>query len=350
MKNHGLPILMALAALAGCSSGVGEDAPAAPQARRVRAAEVVLGPGAPAITASGLLQAKDQKQLSFKVGGIVGRIRVEEGATVRAGELLAELERTEVSATVTQAREAAVKAERDLRRAAQLHADDVVTQEQLEDAQTAAAVARAALRAAEFNSGYAAIHAPGAGTVLRRLAEERELVSAGTPVLVLADTAQGYVVRAALSDREIVRVRLGDPVDVRLDAWPERPLAGSVAEIARAADPRTGTFDIEVRVDAAGLDLASGMVAKLRLEPRAAQPGLAHVPIAAIVEGDRRQASVFVLDDAAGQVRERRVQVAFIDGDRVAVASGLEPGERVVTDGAAYLADAAAVTVVGQTL
>ncbi len=350
MNGHGLLIVVSLAALAGCSNGVGEQSPAAPQPKRVRAAEVVLGPATPAITASGLLQAKDQMQLSFKVSGIVGRIHVEEGATVRRGERLAELERTEVSATVAQAREAALKAERDLKRAEQLFADDVVTQEQRDDARTAAAMAQAALRAAEFNSGYAAIRAPAAGTVLRRLAEERELVNAGTPVLVLADTASGYVVRASLSDREIVRVELDDRANVDFDAWPERHLTGTVTEIARAADPGTGTFDIEVRVADGGLNLASGMVAKLRIEPRIAQEQVAYVPIGAIVAGDRRQASVFVLDEDARHARRRRVQVAFIDGERVAVESGLRPGERVVTDGAAYLADTAAVTVVSQQL
>ncbi len=350
MNGHRLLIVVSLAALLACSNGVGEQAPAAPEPKRVRAAEVVLGPATPAITASGLLQAKDQMQLSFKVSGIVGRLHVEEGATVRTGELLAELERTEVSAMVAQARETALKAERDLKRAEQLFADDVVTQEQRDDARTAAAMAQAALRAAEFNSGYAAIRAPAAGTVLRRLAEERELVNAGIPVLVLTDTASGYVVRASLSDREIVRVELGDRVNVDFDAWPERHLTGTVTEIARAADPRTGTFDIEVRVDDGGLNLASGMVAKLRIEPRIAQTQVAYVPIGAIVEGDRRQASVFVLDEDARHARRRRVQVAFIDGDRVAVESGLKPGERVVTDGAAYLADTAAVTVVSQQL
>jgi len=339
--------LMTLASLlfvvAGCSDGAG-DPVTGPPPQRVRTAEVVLGPGVPAIQASGLLQAKDQANLSFKVGGIIRRILVDEGAVVEKGQLLAELERTEIGATVTQARENAAKARRDLQRAENLYRDDVITLEQLEDARTAAAVSQAALSSAEFNSGYAAIRAPAGGTVLRRLAQERELVAGGSPVLVLSNAEQGYVVRVALADRDVVTVHLGDSATVELDAW-DRHLPGIVSEVSRAADPRTGTFDVEVKVDAGSLEVASGMVARVRIRPAKASNQLAYVPIGAIVEGDRRTASVYVPDASGSRVSRRRVDVAFIDGDRVALKRGATPGERVVTDGAAYLTDGASIAV-----
>jgi multidrug efflux system membrane fusion protein len=329
--------------LAACSDGAGDPA-TGPPPQRVRTAEVVLGPGVPTIHASGLLQAKDQANLSFKVAGIIRRILVDEGAEVEKGQLLAELERTEVGATVTQARENAAKAKRDLQRAENLYRDDVITLEQLEDARTAAAVSAAALSSAEFNSGHAAIHAPAGGTVLRRLAQERELVNSGSPVLVLSNAEEGYVVRVALADRDVVTVNLGDPATVELDAW-DRYLPGVVSEVARAADPRTGTFDVEVKVDTGSLEVASGMVAKVRIRPARASNQLAYVPIGAIVEGDGRTASVYVPDASGSRVTRRRVEVAFIDGDRVALRRGATAGERVVTDGAAYLTDGASIAV-----
>lgn len=329
--------------LAACSDGA-SDPVTGPPPQRVRTAEVVLGPGVPAIQASGLLQAKDQAGLSFKVGGIIRRIFVTEGVVVEKGQLLAELERTEVGATVTQARENAAKAKRDLQRAENLYRDDVITLQQLEDARTASAVAEAALASAEFNSGYAAIHAPARGTVLRRLAEERELVGSGTPVLVLSNAEAGYVVRVSLADRDMVGVKLGDSATVELDPW-DRHLPGVVSEVSRAADPRTGTFDVEIKVDAGSLAVASGMVARVRIRPSRAANQLPYVPIGAIVEGHQRTASVYIPDASGTRVSRRRVEVAFIDGERVALRRGASPGERVVTDGAGYLADGASIAV-----
>ncbi len=89
-------------------------------------------------------------------------------------------------------------------------------------------MAEAALNSAEFNSNYAAIVAPRDGTVLRKLAEERELVAAGTPVLVVGAQDQGFIVRTGLADREIVQVRIGDLAQVRLDALPGATLDGKV--------------------------------------------------------------------------------------------------------------------------
>ena len=116
------------------------------------------------------------------------------------------------------------KAKRDAARGERLYEDKVISLEQLQDLRTQAAMAEAALNSAQFNWNYAAIVAPRDGTVLRRLAEERELVAAGTPVLVLGAQDQGFIVRTGLADREIVQVRIGDAAQVRLDALPDATL------------------------------------------------------------------------------------------------------------------------------
>jgi multidrug efflux pump subunit AcrA (membrane-fusion protein) len=68
-----------------------------------------------------------------------------------------------------------------------------------------------------------------------------------------------------------------------------------------------------------------------------------YVPIGAIVEGDGRTARLFVLDK--DKARRRDVEVAFIEGEKVAIASGIEAGEQVITDGAQYLEDGEQVTL-----
>jgi RND family efflux transporter MFP subunit len=335
--------LVALAALsAGCTA---ETAEVVEQSTPVRAQPAGTGPATPSIATNGIVVTKDEMRLSFKVGGVIRRIAVQEGEAVKRGQRLAEIEPTEINAQVEQARQLAEKADRDLARGERLYADQVISLEQLQDLRTQAALQRAQLRSAEFNQGYAAIVAPRDGVVLRKLSEERELVPAGQPVLVIGAKDRGWVVRAALADREVVQLRLGDPAEIRMDAWPGQKLPGTLVEIASAADEKTGMFPVEVRFDSVPVQLASGLVAKLSLYPassRAAQ--LTYVPIGAVVEGDGDRASVFVVGD--GQARRRDVRIAFITEDAVAITEGVAPGETVVTDGALYLEDGERIEVV----
>jgi hypothetical protein len=92
------------------------------------------------------------------------------------------------------------------------------------------------------------------------------------------------------------------------------------------------------------LPLKSGLIAKVSVVPASASSGTrAYVPIGAIVEGNGDRASVYVLE--SDRARRRTVQVAFIANDRVALVSGVEVGERVITDGALYLEDGEQVVV-----
>ncbi|MBM0104360.1 efflux RND transporter periplasmic adaptor subunit [Steroidobacter sp. S1-65] len=341
-----LPPLMlsaSLLAIAGCNSTAKDQQPV--ELARVRTSPAVTGPAAPSIRTNGLLANEDEIRLSFKVGGVIRRLSVSEGDQVRKGQKLAEIEQAEIDAEVEQASQAYEKARRDLERGERLYADKVISLEQLQDLRTQLAVNEAALNSAKFNWSYATIVAPHDGTILRRLAEERELVQAGNPILVLGAKDKGFVVRTGLADREIVQVKLGDEAQIRLDALPGKILTGKVTEVSGAADSGSGMFGIEVSLDPTDLPLKSGLVAKLTITPSTAKSGeRVYVPIGAIVEGDGRTARVFVLDQK--HARRREVQVAFIEGEAVALNEGLQAGEHVVTDGAQYLEDGEEVTLV----
>jgi len=338
-------LVIGVVSLSGCDTTAQEE-PAAPTP--VRTAVAYQGPAAPTIRTNGMLVNKDEIRLSFKVGGVVRRMAVMEGEHVRKGQKLAEIERTEVNAQVEQARQAYQKAVRDAERGERLYTDKVISLEQLQDLRTQSAMAQAALQSAEFNSGYAEIIAPDDGTILRRLAEERELVAAGAPVIVFGAHDRGFVVRAGMADREIVQVKLGDAVQIKLDALPDAVLNGKITEVASGADSASGMFMVEIALDKvdAPFDgpLKSGLVAKVQITPTSASSGeRVYVPIGAIVEGNGRAASVFVLGN--NHAERRAVEVAFIENDAVALTKGLQAGEKVITDGALYLEDGEQVTV-----
>jgi membrane fusion protein, multidrug efflux system len=336
-------LVLAVGVIAACSHAH-DDAGAANPLRPVRVAPVTTGVVGDSVHAVGLLTPKDEARLSFKVGGVVESIRVEEGARVRAGQLLAVLKQAEVAAAVEQSRQAAAKAERDLARAKALYADGVATLEQLQDLGTAASVTAAAQRSAEFNAAYARIVAPADGVVLRKLAEANELVQAGQPVLVVGGAGRGWIVRVGLADRDAVRIRTGETARVTFDAWPERAFAGRISNVASSADPATGTFAIEVQVEPADAGFVQGLVAKVTLSPQNSRTANI-VPLQALVEANGNEATVFVLDPARRSVRRVTIRIGRMSGGAVEVLEGLAPGTEVVVDGAAFLENGEAVRV-----
>ena len=296
--------------------------------------------------AVGMLAPREEVQLAFKVGGIVEAVHVDAGDVVRKGQLLAELKRTEVDAAVAQAAEAVDKARRDLERAQRLRADEVATEEQVENLATAHNVARAGLQTARFNAQFARIEAPADGVVFERMVERGETVQAGQPVVVLGATGSGWVVRTALADRDAVRVEPGAAAEVTFDAHPGRVFPGKVTRIGAAADRLTGTFEIEIEVAPDGARFVRGLVAKVVLplaEAQAVAADATVVPISALVEANGPSAVVYVIDRERNVARRKDVQIGSILGEQVVVTAGLSVGEPVVTDGAAWLTDGRSV-------
>ena len=341
-----LAAIATLTAIVGlvAACGNGTEAPAEKSAAPVRVAVVETQPATESLRAVGVLAPADEVRLAFKTGGLVQAIHVEQGQIVRKGQLLATLDDDEVASTVAQARAVSDKAERDLERGRALLADEVATREQVEDLQTANAVANAQLRTALFNARHARIEAPADGVVLRRLAEPDELVSAGQPVLVVGNTGGGWIVRASLADRDVVQVQTGHAAEVTLDAFPGRRFAATVIEIAAAADPQTGTYEMKLSVDPAGANFVQGLTAKVVVADADAD-SVAVVPVTSLLEADGRVAIVFVV--AEGLARRVSVKTGRLLGERVEVLAGLAPGDRVITEGAAWLDDKDAVRVLG---
>lgn len=337
-----IPVLSLAVAACGAEAR-GEEAQT-PEAVAVRTAPVAEEWVTRPVVATGTLTASDEIELSFKIGGIVARVLVEEGQQVSRGQPLAMLDLSEIDAQVMRARSGLAKAERDLGRARSLYADSVATLEQLQDATTGTEVARADVQTAAFNRRYATITAPASGTVLRKLALGGELVSPGAPVLVLGSSERGQVLRVGLADRDRVRVKPGDAAVVRFDAFPGEEFAGTVREVGAAANPRTGTYEVEVAVTPNGRPLVSGLIGRAELRPTEGRR-MTTVPIEAILEADGEKATVYTLTPDGKRARRVPVTVGFIQGGRVAIAGGLDGVSKVVTDGAAYLDDGIAVEV-----
>jgi membrane fusion protein, multidrug efflux system len=162
---------------------------------------------------------------------------------------------------------------------------------------------------------------------------------------VVGNTGGGWIVRAALSDRDVVRVQPGSAAEVEFDAFPDRHFAAKIIEISAAADPQTGTYEMKLAIDPQGARFVQGLVAKVIIADPDAE-SVVVVPITSLLEADGRVATVFVVA-GSGVAKRVSVQTGRLIGERIEVTAGLALGDRVVTEGAAWLDDNDAVRVLG---
>ena len=289
------------------------------------------------VHASGVLTSTAEQKLSFKTGGIVRRIYFDEGDVVRPGQLLAILDKTEIDAQVTQAEQGLAKAERDLGRVDGLYRDSSATLELLQNATTGRDVAKETARIAAFNRQYSEIRATRGGTIIKKLVNEGEIVGPGMPVFVLFETGQNdWVVKINVSDRDWARLSKGQTADVHFDAYSDTPFKGTISNLSPAADASNGLYPIEVKVTPQGKRFAPGLFAEVDIVSRQGRSYMI-VPIESIIEGDGKSAFVYTVAEDGISVKKTPVQIAFLEGANVVIASGLEPSQRVVTSGAPYL-------------
>ncbi len=296
------------------------------------------------IHTSGMLAPTKEIKLSFKTPGVIEKLYVRDGQFVNKGDLIAKLDLSEIKAQVLQAREGYEKAKRDYVRVEKLYADSVVTLEQLQNVETAMNVARASLEVAEYNENLSVITAPASGKVLRRFAETGELVNAGMPIVLFGTSGAGWLVRVGVTDKDIVKLNLGDRAEVYIDAYPNRKFTAVVSEVGGAANPMNGTFEVELSLDPVAEKLASGFVVKVDIYPSETKLYYT-IPIEAVYEADGTDAVVFVTDKMRETAIKRNVGIAKIFTDKVAVSSGLDDSDHVITSGVEYLISGSSVEV-----
>jgi RND family efflux transporter MFP subunit len=294
------------------------------------------------IHTSGILSTISEVRLSFKVGGIIEQILVDEGDRVKKGKLLAILNQKEISAKMMQAQSGFEKAERSLNRLQKLYADSVVTLEQMQDAETAFNIARANLDIAIFNLEYSKILAPADGKILKRFVEENELIGVGNPVFIFGSSGKQWIVRVGVTDKDIINIQKDDSASIYFDVYPDIRFPALVKEIAEFADKNTGTFELEIEIPHNRYKLISGFVAKVDIYPKR-KYSFYIIPIEALIEAEINEGSVFAFQNQTNKVKKIPIKISHIFGEYVAVSEGLEDVSYVVTDGAAYLADGSSV-------
>jgi RND family efflux transporter MFP subunit len=365
---------IALGTMIGCDDVRGE---APVPARPVKVMEARPAEGPTGIRYAVNIQPREQVSLAFKSGGYVdavmqrkgadGRMRaLQPGDTVRAGALLARVrdadyrERVnQATASIRELEAAQGKAELDRNRARTLFAAQALVKPDLDAAEAAfdanvarIASARAQVELAQISLRDTALIAPASGVVLERKIEVGALVGSGTVGFTLGDVSSVKAV-FGVPDSLVHRIAPGQTLDVTTEAYRGSRFTGRVSAISPSADQQSRVFDVEITIANGDGRLRPGMIGSVEVvaDPTPAasiEAGAPAIPLSAIVRSEKRpdQYGVFVVGDGGTTVRARQVTLGGVQGNLVAVASGLAAGERVVVMGATLLQDGDAVRVI----
>ncbi len=292
-----------------------------------------------AINASGLLSTENEARLSFKINGMIEKVLVKEGDHVQKGQLLATLKSGEIAAQVQQVQLAVEKAQRDYQRADNLYRDSVATLEQLQNAKTGVDVARQNLQQVAFNQQYSRIYAPSDGFIVKKIGNDGEFVSSGTPVLFMnaVSGSSKWILKIGLSDKEWAAVEIRNKATVTLDAFPGKTFHGIVSKKSLSADAASGSFQVEVQVDFDKQQPAVGMFGTASIVPSHSSVGFS-IPYEALLEADGKKGFVFVSDDKK-TVTKVEVAISSISNNTVYIESGLQGHAFIVTSGSPYLSN-----------
>lgn len=297
---------------------------------------------------SGEVRARYESTLGFRVSGKIVSRKVDVGMSVKAGQLLAQLDPKDLvlsesaaQAQVAAARAQAEVAELDYRRVKELLAKGFIskseydrqeTQLKATKAQAEAVVAQAAVQTNQ--TGYSRLLADSDGVITAVLAEAGQVVAAGQPVIQIA--RQGEIeIAVAIPEDRVSSLSVGMPVTVSLWTQAGKSYAGRIRELSSAADPYARTYAVRISVAEPPPEMKLRMTATVSI-PLPGQPDLIHLPAPAMVTQDGK-AGVWVVDAKTSSVQFKPVQFAGVEGNQVLVGSGLNAGEVVVTAGAAYL-------------
>jgi len=328
--------------LAACSAGKAAP-PAAPLVRTLVVGQTDAAP----LRYTGVVRARIESDLGFRVGGKIVERLVDPGQRVRRGQALMRLDVTDLGLAASAAADRLRAAQAEATRAAaeearlrRLVEAGAVSRSAYEVALAAAQSATANLSAARAGAdeatnqrGYATLLADADGVVTDVLAQPGQVVGAGAPVVRLARAGDREAAVAVPETQVATLPRVGHAVLYGSDG----PLAARLREVAGAADPLTRTYDARFALADSNLPLGATVTVEL---PRAGASRLA-VPLPSLHDGGSGP-GVWVVK--AGRVTFRRVQVAALGEETASIAPGaLAPGDRIVALGAQLLREGQAV-------
>lgn len=293
---------------------------------------------------SGEVRGRYESQLAFQVTGKIIKRNVELGSTVKAGDVLMQLDPRDLqqmvnstSAQLYSAESQLKLAENNLHRYQQLYAQNAISRAQLDQYENAYEVAQAAVQqaAAQYTQGtnqldYSLLYADKDGVISAITAEAGQVVSAGQTVVTVVQNSEREV-EISVSENRIEEIRNANQLTVTFWALPEVILEGKVREIAPMADATTRTYKVRISLINSPPEIKLGMTAVVSLAGTSSpNHSVTMVPLSAIYQTNDKP-YVWVINDQVATLRQ--VQIGIFGNTQVQIVAGLNPGDTIITAG-----------------
>lgn len=307
----------------------------------VVALELTPGPIQDRINLPGVVHPWVALTLSAEVRGKVIAKQVQEGRTVKKGDLLAMIDDRDYRNAHASAGASyhAAKAAHD--RIAKLFQDQLATRSQLDDALASMETSKAAMDNAALEMDRCAIRAPMGGVVDKLSIETGQFLNVGDPVARLLQMDR-VKVEVGIPEADVDAVRRVETFTVTVDALKGQTFTGRLHHLGKSADSLARSYPLEIVVDNPDGRLLADMFARVEVVKQRVELALS-VPLFALVPNKKEQA-VYVAD--GGKARLTPVQTGIQEGWRVEVRDGLQPGVKVVVVGQRDLKEGAAINIV----
>ena len=277
----------------------------------------------------GTVEEESSTSISFAGSGTLTRVYVEEGQAVRAGQLIAEMDKTQAR-NMLAAAEAQMKQANDaLARMKQLHDNGSLAEIKWVETQSAVEQAQASLDLAKKNLTDCSVHTPVSGIVGKGVKQAGETV---LPALAVASVLNINNVRIVVSvpEKEIATFKPKTPTTISVEALGGRTYQGGTITKGVEADGTTHTYDIKIHLQNTDHSLLPGMVCQVKVNGTTAAAQMS-VPITAVQKNAKGERFVWTVKD--GKAHRSVVATGRASGNRIAIEQGLAEGEQVVTEG-----------------
>ncbi len=294
----------------------------------VEIAPVVQQAAVEAAQAVGSLRAAQTTMLRPEVAGRIVRLGVQDGQRVARGALLVQLDDAVQQAQLAQAQAQAATADSQVRRQLELQAQGFVSPSAVEQAQTAAQVARAQVQLAQAQLARLQVRAPFSGVAGIRLVSLGDYVKEGADLLSLEDPSQLWA-DFRVPEQLAGRLKVGQVVQIDVDALPGTRLPGVVQAVDAQADANGRALLVRAKVSRTVPGLRSGLFVRVALE-LGRRDGALWVPEEALVP---QGGKLFVFRVVNGEAMRVPVVVGARKPGQAEITQGLQAGDQVVSAG-----------------
>jgi RND family efflux transporter MFP subunit len=291
---------------------------------------------------TGQLEAMDEVSVVPKTPGVVTSVYVSLGSKVSKGSTLFELDKTQLSISLSQARNTLDNAKVNYDRMKTLYEEGVMPLQTYEQAQSTLNMANDSYAAAADALASAVVTSPINGYVTSVGVVAGALASQAVPCVTISNTDK-LEINTNLSESMINKLAIGDTVDVLIKSASDTPLQGVVTAISPAPVSGSLTYPVKVTLNNPDELAKAGMFAEVLIVTEQSN-GVLAIPSAAVMIKSGRQVVATVNNDNSVSIRS--VVVGIDDGEKAEIKEGLSEGERVVIEGQTYLDETSAVNII----